>query len=57
MLYALKRWYRLIILIDEILFDLDIATNIIPEIIDIGYGYRSVPVLPLYSGYINVLAI
>jgi hypothetical protein len=57
MLYALKRWHRLIILIDEILFDLDIATNIIPEIIDIGYGYRCVPVLSLHGCYINVLAI
>ena len=56
-LYALERWHRLIILIDAILLDLDTATNVIPEIIDIGYGYRSVPVLPLYSGYINVLAI
>ena len=57
MLYALERWHRLIILIDDILLDLVIATNIIPEIIDIGYGYRSVPVLSLHGGYINVLAI
>ena len=38
-LYALERGHRLIILIDEILLDLVSAADIIPEIIDIGYGY------------------
>ena len=56
-LYALERGHRLIILIDEILLDLVSAADIIPEIIDIGYGYRCVPVLPLHGGYINILAI
>jgi hypothetical protein len=56
-LYALERWHRLIILIDEILLVLVSAADIIPEIIDIGDGYRSVPVLTLHGGYINVLAI
>jgi len=56
-LCALERRHRLIILIDEILFGLVTANNVIPEIIDIGNGYRSVPVLTLHGGYINVLAI
>jgi hypothetical protein len=56
-LYALERGHRLIILIDEILLDLVSAADIIPEIIDIGYGYRCVPILSLDGGYINVLSI
>jgi hypothetical protein len=56
-LYALKGWHYFVILIYEILFNVYTTADVVPKIIDIGYGDRSIPVLSLHGGDINVLPI